>query len=117
LTTGAAVLEAQLELLRQPQDLYRRLSDHGRRLFNQAIFEELLFDQEDITIQVVGQAYTEPVRDLMGAADAYRDQTALGPIHANRLAVNGEPARETLADLLHPISLDGVGVRPPWWSS
>jgi hypothetical protein len=35
------VLEAQLDLLRHPQELYRQLSDHGRRLLNQAMFEEL----------------------------------------------------------------------------
>jgi hypothetical protein len=39
------------------------------------MFEELLLDQEDMTIQVVGQTYTEPVRDLMLAAQADREQS------------------------------------------
>jgi hypothetical protein len=56
----------------------------------------------------VGQTYTEPVRDLMLAAHTYHQQ--LDPeatTDASRPAMNGEPARETLADLLHPVSLDG----------
>jgi site-specific DNA recombinase len=108
LTTGAAVLEAQLDLLHDPQTLYRRLSDHGRRLLNQAMFEELLVDREDVVVQVTGQTYTEPVRDLMFAAHAYRQRPVMEAlVHASKPAVNGGSARETVADLLSPISLDG----------
>ena len=104
---GAAVLELQLDLLKQPQELYRKLSDHGRRLLNQAMFEELLVDEDrdDLTIHVVGQTYTEPVRDLMLAASVYgrlRQEPS-----ENRPAVVGEPARETLVGLLSPDYLDG----------
>ena len=101
ITCGAEVLEIQLDLLQHPQDLYQ-LNDHGRRLLNQATFEELLVDQdpEDLTIRIVGQTYTEPVRELMLAAHAYWQHE--GPENANRSAVNGEPARETLAGLLLP---------------
>ena len=70
LQQGAAVLEAQLDLLARPDELYRRLNDHGRRLLNQAVFDQLLIDRipDDQTIHVAGRTYTEPVRDLMNAA-------------------------------------------------
>jgi site-specific DNA recombinase len=108
---GAAVLEFQLNLLHNPQELYRQLSDHGRRLLNQATFNELLVDQdhEELTIRVVGQTYAEPVRDLMLAAHAYREQEP-EPIAASvtdRPATGGGPANGTLAGLLSPVSLDG----------
>ena len=105
---GAAVLELQLDLLQQPQELYRKLSDHGRRLLNQAMFEELLVDEDrdDLTIQVVGQTYTEPVRDLMLAASAYYGYVSPEP-DENRPAMVGGPVRETLAGLLSSDDLDG----------
>ena len=70
LRQGAAVLETQLELLHRPDELYRQLTNHGRRLLNQAIFEELLIDQtpDTHTPDITGQTYTEPVHDLMTAA-------------------------------------------------
>ncbi len=102
---GGAVLEFQLDLLQNPQELYRRLSDHGRRLLNQATFDELLVDQDrdERTIRVVGQTYTEPVRDLTLAAHAFRKQTE--PVAGMR-AVDSE-LQGTLAGLLSPVSLDG----------
>jgi site-specific DNA recombinase len=109
LGSGATVLEMQLDLLEHPQELYRQLTDHGRRLLNQAVFYELFVeqDQEDLTIQVVGQTYTEPVRDLMLAARAYEQQLGdNGATNANRPALNGEPVRETLAGLLEPVFSD-----------
>ncbi len=37
----AALLEAALNLLNDPEELYRRSGDKGRRLLNQAVFERL----------------------------------------------------------------------------
>jgi len=110
LANGAAVLDTQLDLLEHPQELYRQLTDHGRRLLNQAVFFELFVeqDQDELTIQVVGQTYTEPVRDLMLAARAYEQQLSdNGATNANRSAKSGEPLQKTLAGLLHPDLLDG----------
>jgi hypothetical protein len=78
------------------------------------MFEQLLFDQDDTTIQVVARTYTRTVLDLMIAARACREQTAqLASVGTtNGPAVNGGPARETLADLLSPRSLVGGS---PWW--
>src|SRR5918994_1371436 len=97
--------------------MYRRLSDHGRRLLNQAMFEELLIDHEDITIRVVGQTGTEPVRDLAVATNAYREPIASqGQLRTNRPAANGEPAREPWRTCSPSFLWTGVGVGPPWWS-
>ena len=107
LAQGAAVLQAQLDLLRHPQDLYRRLNDHGRRLLNQAMFDELYVDQEDLAIQVIGQTYAEPVHDLMLAAQAHHERSIGSLANESRPAVYDGPAQESLADLLQPVSLDG----------
>jgi site-specific DNA recombinase len=106
---GAGVLKFQLDLLQNPQELYRRLSDHGRRLLNQATFDELLVDQDrdERTIRVVGQTYTEPVRDLMLAARAFREKAeSVAAVNASVRSVDGE-LQGTLAGLLSPVSLDG----------
>jgi site-specific DNA recombinase len=101
------VSEGQLQLLQHPQELYRKLNDHGCRLLNQSMFEELLLEQEDLTIQVVGQTYTEPIRDLMLAAQADREQSDTRlQTTKSRSATNGEPAWRTLTSLLRPVSLD-----------
>ena len=109
LKVGAAVLETQLDLLTQTQELYRRLSDHGRRLLNQAVFDEVLIDQDqdDLAIRAVGQTYTEPVRDLMISAQAYQSRTEADlTANKNRPTVNGEPVRRNLTDRLHFVFLD-----------
>ena len=106
---GAEVLEVQLDLLQHPQELYRQLSDHGRRLLNQAMYEVLFVDQdrESLSIRVADQRYTEPVRDLMLAARTYQQFGADLPAYESKLATTGEPARETLAGLLSPLSEGG----------
>jgi site-specific DNA recombinase len=109
MATGATVLRTQLDLLQHPDELYRQLGDHGRRLLNQAAFQELLVDQDrdELAVQVVGQIYTEPVRDLMHAARAYKQLGDIGDPYVNRPAMAGEPAQNLLAGLLSPISLGG----------
>jgi len=46
LDVGAAVVSAALELLSDPQKLYRQAPDDGRRLMNQAIFEKLYVETD-----------------------------------------------------------------------
>jgi len=67
---------------------YRQLSDHGRRLLNQAMFKELLLDRDELTTQVVGQTYTEPVRDLMKRGTAAQD---LSPTQGDAAVIAGWP--------------------------
>jgi hypothetical protein len=116
----AAVLTAQLDLLERPQELYRQPPDEGRRLMNQAIFTELFLDEsEDGLIEVVDQAYTTEVRELVNAEAAWRTAASSPPGEAKPendiRPVRGTdgPDGGTLADLLR-VSLSGVGVGPPW---
>jgi hypothetical protein len=108
---GAAVLHAQFDLLQHPDRLYRNLNDHGRRLLNQAIFDELLIDQDpdDQAIHIAGQTYTEPVRDLMTAARTHRHQNnPAEPSNGDRPAVNGQTDPNTAASLFQPHPQDRV---------
>jgi hypothetical protein len=77
------------------------------------MFDELLIDREDdLETKVVGQTYTEPVRDLMAAAGAYHRQLAATDTNESRLTTNGEPATwGTLAGPLDPVFLDGGSSR------
>jgi hypothetical protein len=90
-------LEAQLDLSRNPQALYRQLNDQGHRLLNQALFEQLLVDREDVVVQSVRQTYTEPVRDDAARALVWRQLTG-------RLAA------------LATFIWSRVRVRRSWWS-
>jgi hypothetical protein len=71
-------------------------------------FDDLHLDREDdLATKVTGQSYTEPVHDLMAAAQAH------GSTNQNRLTANGEPvsAWVTLAGPLDPVFLDGGSSR------
>jgi site-specific DNA recombinase len=106
---GAAVLHAQLDLLQHPDQLYRQLNDHGRRLLNQAIFDELLIDQDpdDQAIHIAGQTYTEAVRDLMTAAHEHSKQTnPTDPATSDRPATGGQTDPDTAAYLFQPFPQD-----------
>ena len=107
LARGAEVLRSQLDLLACPDELYRRLNDHGRRLLNQAVFDRLLIDRvpDQPTTQVAGGTYTEPVHDLMTAAHGPQP-TVPGP-NDGRPATNGRSAQVTDTNPFHPV--DHVG--------
>ena len=66
LATGAAMLEAALDLLANPQELYRRSGAEQRRLLNQAIFDRLYVFDEEIT----EATYHTPFDELLAARDA-----------------------------------------------
>jgi site-specific DNA recombinase len=107
LACGAEVLQAQLDLLTCPDELYRRLNDHGRRLLNQAVFDRLLIDRvpDPSVIQVAGGTYTEPVHDLMTAAHGHQPIVP-GP-NGSRPATNGGSAQVTGVNPFRPT--DQVG--------
>ncbi len=63
LQIGAALLEAALDLLQDPSELYRRAGPQERRLLNQAIFEKLYFDASEIS----DADFAVPFGDLMEA--------------------------------------------------
>jgi hypothetical protein len=102
LRQGGLVLARQLELLFHPEKLYRQLDDLGRRLLNQAVFEELLIDVDETEPRVTGATYTEPVRGLMQAHEDYRSGSLVSPqvTDDRRPTVSGGPSERTLTGLL-----------------
>jgi site-specific DNA recombinase len=63
LIEGAQVLEAVLDLLDDPEQLYRKADDRGRRLLNQAIFERIYLFVDDVS----GDEVKKPFRELVHA--------------------------------------------------
>jgi site-specific DNA recombinase len=61
LEAGAAVIEAALDLLNDPQELYRQTSDPVRRQLNDVFFERLYLDAED----VIDDRPAEPFSDYL----------------------------------------------------
>ena len=49
LSDSARLIELCLELLENPQELYQRCDDEQRRLLNQALFEGLYLDHDEVT--------------------------------------------------------------------
>jgi site-specific DNA recombinase len=66
LQVGAALLEAAIELLGDPEELYRQASESQRRLLNQTFFERLYVDHGDVT----SQDLVQPFKDLVEAQSA-----------------------------------------------
>lgn len=60
---GMAYIDAHLELLSRPYELYRHASDATRRLLNQAIFTHIYVVNEEI----VGDELHTPMRELLAA--------------------------------------------------
>ncbi len=67
LALGAEVLRTYLELLADPQELYRRATDASRRVFNTAFYVEFKLDDSGVTSDVK----TDPVDELHDAARAF----------------------------------------------
>ena len=59
LEVGAALIDAALELLRKPEELYRQSGEKNRRLLNQAIFEKLYVDDNEVTDHVLREPFAE----------------------------------------------------------
>jgi len=70
LEAGAAVIEAALDLLKDPEEMYRQMGPDQRRLLNQAFFEKLYIDDSEVT----GLVLTKPFGDLVGAQQVLREQ-------------------------------------------
>ena len=78
-----AIAAHALTLVTDAQAIYANISDRGRRLMNQAIFEHIWIDED----MVAGADITEPVRDLMAddlAARLAGDGGQGGPVTYHR---------------------------------
>jgi site-specific DNA recombinase len=61
LEAGAAVIRAALDLLEDPQELYRQTTDLVRRQFNHVFFDKLYLDTDEVT----DDRLSEPFRDFL----------------------------------------------------
>ena len=61
LEAGAALIEAALDLLDDPQELYRQTSDPVRRQLNQVFFDKLYLDTDEVT----DDRLAEPFNDFL----------------------------------------------------
>ena len=70
LEIGVRLIEGAIQLLRDPSDMYLRMTPDGRRKMNEAVFEKLYVDDGVVT-EVVFQ---QPFEDLMGAQEIARSR-------------------------------------------
>jgi len=61
LEQGAQVIRAALELLRDPQELYRQADGQTRRMLNQAFFQQLYIEGPEVT----EEEFAEPFDELL----------------------------------------------------
>ena len=74
LACGAAFLDRALELLKNPHELYQRMDNDQRRLFNQAVFEKVYVYEG----RVIDRIYKEPFSLLVPAAEAFGNPSSPG---------------------------------------
>ncbi len=95
LSTGAEIIETCLQLLQDPQALYRRCNDQQRRRLNQALFEALYID-EDLDGNVrVGHKLKEPFNALHAAQSQHQAPTGPPQAPATLQAVLPAPKRQS----------------------
>ena len=100
LQAGAAVMRQALELLENPQELYRQAGPTVRRGLNQAFFDKLYIDGPSITGEELAQPFDAIL--FLRARRTYSRKR-------QRSALSGAPlSRMTSADLL-ATALAGVG--------
>ncbi len=85
LTPGQDVLQAALELLDRPRELYRAAPDDARKKLNQAIFNRLYLDAADHTPTTGEHTLVEPYASPVDATRAQEPQTHLGRLLATAL--------------------------------
>ena len=114
LAAGAALIEAGLDLLRDPQELYRRMSAAQRKLLNEVIFEKLYVIEDRIT----GERFKPPFDDL---ADLRRTHTTPTTNARHRPRTNpagqNSSGRSLAGDLLGGVSnktilVEAMGIEP-----
>ncbi len=80
LSTAAEIIEACLQLLHDPQALYRRCNDQQRRRLNQTLFEALYIDEDSNGDVQVRHKLKEPFGILLAAQSQHQAPT--GPLEA-----------------------------------
>ncbi len=92
LAVGAAVIHGALDLLDNPEELYRRCGPKQRQLLNQAIFEKIYVFEDE----VVGQVFHEPFDELIPALDMVGRGMANLSGATKSFEINREPTKTGL---------------------
>ena len=95
LSTGAEIIEACLQLLEDPQALYRRCNDQQRRRLNQALFEALYIDEDSNGDVRVAHTLREPFDALHAAQSQHQAPTGLPEAVHSLAAVLPAPKRHS----------------------
>jgi site-specific DNA recombinase len=120
LEDGAAVLNAAVDLLARPDELYQRATDGARRQLNQAIFDKLYIHRDTISADEV----REPLRELV---QLHRLGSVMSPRHGTIRSTRSRsseyrralPGSDTLSEVFQAVgsnkqSMVGVrGFEPP----
>jgi site-specific DNA recombinase len=91
----AEIIEACLQLLEDPQALYRRCDDQQRRRLNQALFEALYIDEEPNGGVRVSHQLKEPFDTLHTAQSTHQAPTGWEEALANPRAAVRAPKRHS----------------------
>ena len=95
LSTGADIIEACLQLLQDPQALYRRCNDQQRRRLNQALFEALYIDEDSNSDVRVHHQLREPFDTLHMAQGQHQAPTGPPEAPPSLRAVLPAPKRQS----------------------
>ncbi len=85
LEVGAALLEAALALLKNPEEFYRQSGPKFRRILNQAIFEKLYVFEDEVTEHVLREPFAEmhEAETVIGAGN----ENGVGKRRRHRLVI------------------------------
>nr|WP_307333938.1 recombinase family protein [Microbacterium sp. SORGH_AS_1204] len=92
LSGGLAYINAHLELLADPQELYRRASDEMRRQLNQAFFGRIYV----VNDEVIGDELTSPLVELLAAERGWTALQAGQSLETAMVGAKAEEARRRL---------------------
>jgi site-specific DNA recombinase len=114
LEAGAALIRAALDLLDDPQELYRQTADPVRRQLNQVFFDKLYLDADEVTDDIL----SEPFDAFLHARSwsrwvVHTRGRMLGTTNGARVGAVRGMMRVPCSNASH---LARVRVRQPWWS-
>ncbi|MGF3940070.1 hypothetical protein, partial [Staphylococcus aureus] len=102
---GMAYIDAHLDLLRDPYELYRYASDQTRRMLNQAIFKHIYVVNEE----VVGDELNTPMRELLASQRGWTAfEAAEDIVYARDLAIAEAHHHEAVATEKQATVSDGL---------
>jgi site-specific DNA recombinase len=114
LDAGAAVVRSALDLLEDPQELYRQTSDRIRRQLNQVFFDRLYVDMAGVTDDALAAPFHDFVARPRLTRPSYERKRPTG--HQHEAAPRRVPRDELLPTCSNTSRVTKVGVRQQWWS-